>query len=129
MPSALSLIYHPSLAHAWLSMILQYLNDSKNLEPEEAGSAGRNWFIGHFGKLYIMPKDSTTPVDRRALKVLFETYWTPAGWRDEQSRPISLDDFEYAKRAGVMSTSCCRMRILSAAQLLLSAYSWSCGCK
>jgi len=41
-----------------------------------------------------MPKDSTTLVDRRALKVLFDTYWTSTGWRDEQSRSISPDDAE-----------------------------------
>jgi hypothetical protein len=49
-----------------------------------------------------MTKDLNTVVDRRALKVLFDTYLTPAGWRDEPSRSISPDDFEYAKRAGVM---------------------------
>src|SRR5262249_5293003 len=52
--------------------------------------------------LYVMTKDLNTVVDRRALKVLFDTYLTPAGWRDEPSRSISPDDFEYAKRAGVM---------------------------
>ena len=50
----------------------------------------------------VMPQDTTTPVDRRALKVLFDTYWTSAGWRDERSRSIPPDDFEYAKQAGVM---------------------------
>jgi hypothetical protein len=49
-----------------------------------------------------MPKDSAPPVDRRALKVLFNTYWTSAGWRDEQTRFTSPDDFEYAKRVGAM---------------------------
>ncbi|NLS96822.1 MAG: hypothetical protein GXX96_32200 [Planctomycetaceae bacterium] len=44
----------------------------------------------------------TTPPDRRALKVLFDTYWTSAGWRDERSRSTPPDDFEYAKQAGVM---------------------------
>jgi hypothetical protein len=49
-----------------------------------------------------MPKDTITHVDRRALKVLFDTYWTPAGWRDERSRSTTPADFAYAKRAGVM---------------------------
>jgi hypothetical protein len=49
-----------------------------------------------------MPQDKTTPVDRRALKALFDTYWTSAGWRDELSRSIPPADFEYAKQAGVM---------------------------
>src|SRR5260370_1957874 len=49
-----------------------------------------------------MPQDPTTPVDRRALKVLFDTYWTSAGWRDERSRSTPPDDLEYAKQAGVM---------------------------
>ena len=52
--------------------------------------------------LYVMPKDPNTAVDRRALKVLFDTYWTSAGWRDERLRTTSPDDFKYAKRAGVM---------------------------
>src|SRR6185295_12052319 len=50
----------------------------------------------------VIPQDSSTPVDPRALKVLFDTYWSPAGWRDENSRRTPLKDFEYAKRAGVM---------------------------
>jgi hypothetical protein len=49
-----------------------------------------------------MSQSTTTPVDRRALKVLFDTHWTPAGWRDENSRSTPPEDFEYAKRAGVM---------------------------
>jgi len=53
-------------------------------------------------KSHVMPQDSSTPVDPRALKVLFDTYWTPGGWRDEHSRRTPLKDFEYAKRAGVM---------------------------
>jgi hypothetical protein len=47
-----------------------------------------------------MPTDATPAVDHRAVKILFETYWTSAGWRRGHSTPS--DDFEYAKRAGVM---------------------------
>jgi hypothetical protein len=50
----------------------------------------------------VMPQDRTTPVDRRALKVLLDTYWTSAGWRDERSQSTPPVDFEYAKQAGVM---------------------------
>ena len=50
----------------------------------------------------VMPKDTTTSVARRALKVLFDTYWTSAGWRDERSQSTPPDDLEYAKQAGVM---------------------------
>jgi hypothetical protein len=39
-------------------------------------------------------------VDQRALSILFDTYWTAAGWREAPvTRP---EDFEYAKAAGVM---------------------------
>jgi hypothetical protein len=49
-----------------------------------------------------MPKDTRSGVDRRALKVLFDTYWTSAGWRDDRSCSTPRTDFDYAKRAGVM---------------------------
>jgi hypothetical protein len=49
-----------------------------------------------------MPKDPPTPFDRHALKVLFDTYWTSTGWRDARLRSTPPEDFEYAKRAGVM---------------------------
>src|SRR5262249_46195244 len=50
----------------------------------------------------VMPEDTTAPVDRRALKVLFDTYWTPTGWRDQNSRSTPAEDLNYAKQAGVM---------------------------
>lgn len=38
--------------------------------------------------------------DERALKILFEKYWSPAkGW---QKNAVSEEDFEYAKAMGVM---------------------------
>lgn len=41
-------------------------------------------------------------VDQRALKILLNTYWSPAGWtRDPMSR-LSPEDFTYAKSKGVM---------------------------
>jgi hypothetical protein len=41
-------------------------------------------------------------IDRRALKILFDTHWSPRGWRDEGARSAAPDDFVYAKRAGYM---------------------------
>jgi hypothetical protein len=49
-----------------------------------------------------MPTKATPTTDRRALKILFDTYWTSVGWRDEKARSTPPADFEYAKRAGVM---------------------------
>jgi hypothetical protein len=44
-------------------------------------------------------------VDRRALKILFETHWSPRGWRDEGDRSMAANDFAYAKTAGYMFDS------------------------
>lgn len=52
-----------------------------------------------------MAQNTTNPNDRRALKALFNTYWTPAGWRDGPTRVTPHDEFEFAKRAGVMFDS------------------------
>lgn len=41
-------------------------------------------------------------MDKKALQILFQTYWSPAGWRDEHQRETSPEDFRYAKQAGVM---------------------------
>ena len=41
-------------------------------------------------------------MDQRALKILFDTYWSPAGWKPDRDRRISSDDFRYAKSKGVM---------------------------
>ena len=41
-------------------------------------------------------------MDKRALQILFQTYWSPAGWRDEHQRAAAPEDFRYAKQAGVM---------------------------
>jgi hypothetical protein len=49
-----------------------------------------------------MPGKAADGVDRRAVKVLYDKYWTSTGWRDEASRSASREDFAYAKRAGVM---------------------------
>jgi len=49
-----------------------------------------------------MPQNTDTSLDRRALKVLFDTHWTSAGWRDRGSQSTPPGDLEYAKQAGVM---------------------------
>jgi hypothetical protein len=36
----------------------------------------------------------------RALRILFDTYWTSSGWKKERSTPTA--DFEFARAAGVM---------------------------
>jgi hypothetical protein len=41
-------------------------------------------------------------VDRRALKILFDTYWISTGWRKESTRVTSAEDFMYAKQTGLM---------------------------
>src|SRR5882672_6199661 len=38
--------------------------------------------------------------DKKALRILFKTFWSCTGWRDKES--ISPADFEYAKSQGVM---------------------------
>lgn len=41
-------------------------------------------------------------MDKRALKILLDAFWSPAGWKPEASRGPSIDDFDYAKSKGVM---------------------------
>lgn len=41
-------------------------------------------------------------LDKRAAKILRDTYWSPAGWRREHDRTISASDFEYARSQGLM---------------------------
>jgi hypothetical protein len=41
-------------------------------------------------------------MEDRAVKTLFETYWSPRGWKPEESRATSLDDLAYAKSKRVM---------------------------
>ncbi len=38
-------------------------------------------------------------MDKKALRILEQTYWSSAGWIPEKQRVITPDDFEYAKRA------------------------------
>ena len=40
--------------------------------------------------------------DKQALKILFDTYWSSAGWHRDRDRMTSPHDFEYAKQHGVM---------------------------
>lgn len=41
-------------------------------------------------------------MDKRALRILLDAFWSPAGWKSEASRGPSIDDFEYAKYQGMM---------------------------
>jgi hypothetical protein len=41
-------------------------------------------------------------MDKRALKILFDTFWSPSGWKTKSQQKISNEDFEYAKTKGVM---------------------------
>jgi hypothetical protein len=49
-----------------------------------------------------MARQSANSPDRRALKVLFGTYWSSNGWRPENQRIISKEDLEYTKTMGIM---------------------------
>jgi hypothetical protein len=48
----------------------------------------------------------TAPYDKKALRILFNTYWSPAGWRDKPT--VSPEDFAYAKTKGLMFERCTR---------------------
>lgn len=51
----------------------------------------------------ILTSDRTVAeVDKRAKKILFETYWSPGGWVRDRDRKLAPDDFEYAKERGLM---------------------------
>lgn len=41
-------------------------------------------------------------MDKRAKKILFDTYWSRNGWKMEKEQQISTEDFEYAKKKGMM---------------------------
>jgi hypothetical protein len=40
------------------------------------------------------------PYDRKALQILFDAYWSPRGWK--QNETVDRADFEYARQAGYM---------------------------
>ncbi len=41
-------------------------------------------------------------MDKRALKILLDAFWSPAGWKPAASRGPSAENFEYAKSKGMM---------------------------
>jgi hypothetical protein len=43
--------------------------------------------------------------DKRALKILMDSFWSPHGWKPEDQRRTSPDDFSYAKSKGMMFDS------------------------
>lgn len=40
--------------------------------------------------------------DKRALSILFDVYWSSAGWKPDADRRTSPDDFAFAKQQGFM---------------------------
>jgi hypothetical protein len=48
--------------------------------------------------------DTSEPVDATARRILFDTFWSPAGWKSEPYT-TSPDDLAYATRAGYMFPS------------------------
>ncbi|UTY56530.1 hypothetical protein [Massilia sp. erpn] len=41
-------------------------------------------------------------MNKKAQKILFDMFWSPAGWRDDKERRISDADFAFAKSQGLM---------------------------
>lgn len=41
-------------------------------------------------------------MNKRALEILFSTYWSPSGWKPQDARSLSDIDFGFAKSHGVM---------------------------
>ena len=41
-------------------------------------------------------------MDKKAIKILFSTYWSSTGWKPERDQVTPADDLLHAKRAGVM---------------------------
>ena len=41
-------------------------------------------------------------MDKKAIKILFNTYWSSTGWKPEKDQVTPPGDLEYARRAGVM---------------------------
>ncbi|MDO9177156.1 MAG: hypothetical protein Q7U16_02340 [Agitococcus sp.] len=50
----------------------------------------------------VASSGGTSPPDKRALKILFDTYWSRAGWNRDVSPQAALADFEHAKSKRVM---------------------------
>jgi len=52
----------------------------------------------------IKPRYSkgSAALNKRALKILFDTHWTARGWKREDVYRVSPEDFAYAKAHGVM---------------------------
>jgi len=41
-------------------------------------------------------------MDKRALKILIDTFWSAAGWTPDGQRTVAPEDFAYAKSKGIM---------------------------
>lgn len=44
----------------------------------------------------------TTSLDKQALKILFDAYWSSAGWKPESERTVLPENFAYAKSRDFM---------------------------
>lgn len=45
---------------------------------------------------------ATAALDKRAIRILFDRYWRPSGWKPDDERAVSAEDFDYAKSHGLM---------------------------
>ena len=50
----------------------------------------------------ILDCDPMDAPDKKALKILFDTYWSHGRWRDEQDQKTPKEDMLYARKAGIM---------------------------
>lgn len=57
--------------------------------------------------------------DKKALQILFDTYWSSRGWKRDQTTDAA--DFEYARRAGYMFDPVALPMTLSSSGCSLSA--------
>lgn len=49
-----------------------------------------------------MPRRAEPTIEQRAVHILFDTYWSPSGWKAGFPPPTDPQDFALARRAGVM---------------------------
>jgi len=52
---------------------------------------------------YTTPLQESSITDSKALKILFDTYWSNTGWKQEIK--VSPENFDYARNAGIIFQS------------------------
>ena len=63
----------------------------------------RSISLPFFANTWLVIRHFTiTTVDKKAKKILFNTYWSSNGWINDDERNISQDEFIYAKKKGLM---------------------------